>query len=87
MDPTAENDMDIDAADVKKVVLDGIVMGPTHCASDGCTAALANARGGAFCLHHEIEFGIDAVSVIAQIRKLWILRLVLFTNPCGRSIS
>jgi CxC5 like cysteine cluster associated with KDZ transposases len=31
MDPTAEpiNDMDIDAADVKMVVLDGIVMGPT----------------------------------------------------------
>jgi len=32
-------------------------MGPTHCAYDGCTAALANARGGALCSHHENEFG------------------------------
>src|SRR5712664_1576696 len=30
---------------------------------------------------------IVAVSVIALIQKLWILRLVLFTNLCGRSIS
>jgi CxC5 like cysteine cluster associated with KDZ transposases/CxC6 like cysteine cluster associated with KDZ transposases len=66
--------MDVDAADVKMVVLDGIVMGPTvsfenhisfefilyyiqHCAFDGCTAALANARGGSFCSHHELVFG------------------------------
>ena len=59
MDPTAVpiNDMNIDAEDVKMVVLDGIVMGPTHCAFDDCTADLANARGGVFCSHHEIVFG------------------------------
>ena len=51
------DNMNIDAADVKMVVLDGIVMGPTHCAFDGCTAALANARGGSLCLHHENVLG------------------------------
>src|SRR5277367_1011500 len=39
------------------VVLDGIVMGPTHCAYDGCTSDLMNARGGAFCPFHETELG------------------------------
>src|SRR5277367_3769064 len=42
---------------VKMVVLDGIVMGPTHCGHDGCTSDLMNARGGAFCPFHETEFG------------------------------
>ena len=45
-------------APVKLVVMDGIVMGPTHCAYDNCTANLANARGGAFCPYHEIEYGL-----------------------------
>ena len=38
-------------------VLDGIVMGLTHCAFDNCTADLDNYQGGAFCPKHEIEFG------------------------------
>ena len=42
---------------VTMAVLDGIVMGPTHCAFDNCTADLDNYRGGAFCPEHEIEFG------------------------------
>jgi hypothetical protein len=54
MDPEASN---IDHAPVKMVVLDGIVMGPTHCAFDNCTSDLDNSRGGAFCTTHEIEFG------------------------------
>ena len=59
MDPTAVpiNDMNIDTEDVKMVVLDGIVMGPMHCAFDDCTADLANACGGVFCSHHKIVFG------------------------------
>ena len=44
-------------APVKMIVMDGIVMGPTHCAYDGCTANLGNACGGAFCSHHEIQYG------------------------------
>ena len=43
-------------APVKMIVLDGIVMGPTHCAFDNCTADLDNARGGAFCTDHEIQY-------------------------------
>ena len=39
------------------VVLDGIVMGPTHCAFPGCIYDLQNSCGGAFCSHHEFEFG------------------------------
>ncbi|KAF9470520.1 hypothetical protein BDN70DRAFT_909513 [Pholiota conissans] len=39
------------------VVIDGIVMGPVHCAYENCPNDLANARGGAFCITHEAEFG------------------------------
>ncbi|KAF8954384.1 hypothetical protein BDZ97DRAFT_1908272 [Flammula alnicola] len=49
--------MDVDYAPVKMVVLDGIVMGPTHCAYEQCTQDLKNARGGAFCTEHEILYG------------------------------
>jgi hypothetical protein len=55
-----ENDAELASADhapVKMIVMDGIVMGPTHCAYDNCTANLGNARGGAFCPHHEIQYG------------------------------
>ncbi|KAF8993375.1 hypothetical protein BDQ17DRAFT_1252964, partial [Cyathus striatus] len=34
--------------DVKMVVIDGIVMGPTHCAYEDCSVKLANARTGVF---------------------------------------
>ncbi|KAF8869578.1 hypothetical protein BD779DRAFT_1614391 [Infundibulicybe gibba] len=39
------------------VVLDGIVMGPTHCAYDNCTLDLTNACGGSFCAYHENLYG------------------------------
>ncbi|KAF8868121.1 hypothetical protein CPB84DRAFT_1697369 [Gymnopilus junonius] len=39
------------------IILDGIVMGPTHCSFDGCTDDLKNARGGALCANHEIAYG------------------------------
>ncbi|KAF8870353.1 hypothetical protein CPB84DRAFT_1908281 [Gymnopilus junonius] len=42
---------------VKMVVVDGIVMGPTHCAYDNCTEELQNARGGAFCIQHKTAYG------------------------------
>jgi hypothetical protein len=38
---------------VQMVVLDGIVMGPKHCAFENCTADLANYRNGVFCVEHE----------------------------------
>jgi len=49
--------MNVDHAPVKMVVVDGIVMGPTHCAYGDCTSALGNARGGVFCPVHEAEHG------------------------------
>jgi len=48
----------IDPAPVKMVVLDGIVMGPQHCAFDNCTASLANSCGGVFCSVHQTEYGV-----------------------------
>ncbi|KAF8961232.1 hypothetical protein BDZ97DRAFT_1626317, partial [Flammula alnicola] len=53
----ADNTMAVDHAPVKMVVLDGIVMGPTHCAFENCSSDLNNARGGAFCNFHELDFG------------------------------
>lgn len=56
----AQHDMDIDQSPspveespVNLVVLDGVVMGPTHCAYENCTDSLKNARGGVFCEQHE----------------------------------
>ena len=46
-----------ESAVVKLVVMDGIVMGPQHCAFGNCTAELANTRGGVFCSIHEIQYG------------------------------
>ncbi|KAF8885045.1 hypothetical protein BD779DRAFT_1442804, partial [Infundibulicybe gibba] len=51
------NDVDADYAPVKMVVLDGIVMGPTHCTYDDCINDLGNTHGGVFCPHHEIIYG------------------------------
>ena len=48
----------VEHAPVKMIVMDGIVMGPTHCAYDNCIADLANACGGSFCHHNEMEYGI-----------------------------
>jgi hypothetical protein len=48
--------MDNDAL-VKMVVMDGIVMGPQHCAFGNCTADLASSQGGVFCSVHNMEYG------------------------------
>ena len=60
----AESDdpMDVDMGNqpamVNMVVIDGIVMGPTHCAFDNCHKPLSNARGKgeSFCQIHERQF-------------------------------
>jgi hypothetical protein len=46
-----------EASPVTLVVMDGVVMGPTHCAFDNCIEELQNARGGVFCARHEITHG------------------------------
>ncbi|KAF9490603.1 hypothetical protein BDN71DRAFT_1434547 [Pleurotus eryngii] len=39
-------------AEVQMVVIDGIVMGPRHCAMGGCEAGIQNAQTGVFCKKH-----------------------------------
>ena len=51
------DDMNVDHADVTMHVVDGIVMGPTHCAFNNCESELLNARGGSFCAIHERAYG------------------------------
>ena len=46
-----------EASPVSLVVMDGVVMGPTHCAFDNCIEAVKNAQGGIFCAQHEITHG------------------------------
>jgi len=60
----AENAMNIDEipspieeSPVKLVVLDGVVMGPKHCAYEDCTEGLKNTQRGVFCERHEILRG------------------------------
>ncbi|KAF8985765.1 hypothetical protein BDQ17DRAFT_1393727 [Cyathus striatus] len=40
---------------VKMIVVDGIVMGPTHCAFENCSEPLKNAHTGVFCITHESQ--------------------------------
>ena len=54
---TSDTIMDIDSSTVTMIVIDGVCIGPKHCAYEGCQAALLNSRGGAFCEFHEHLFG------------------------------
>ncbi|TFK16793.1 hypothetical protein FA15DRAFT_661909 [Coprinopsis marcescibilis] len=50
--------MEVDGAPtVNMVVVDGVVFGPTHCAFDECSEALANYRGASFCTPHKEQWG------------------------------
>ena len=69
---------------VKMIVMDGIVMGPVHCAAIGCTADVINARGEAFCAKHVTDFAdkcrvvrcgntkVKPTQACAEHRPLWI---------------
>src|ERR1700728_2684739 len=46
-----------EASPVTLVVMDGVVMGPTHGAFHNCIEGLKNAQGGVFCARHEITHG------------------------------
>ena len=46
---------------VKMVVMDGIVMGPAHCAANNCTADLLNAHGEAFVPHMSPNLQINVM--------------------------
>ncbi|KIJ94076.1 hypothetical protein K443DRAFT_111106, partial [Laccaria amethystina LaAM-08-1] len=49
--------MDIYKRFVKMAVMDGIVMGPTHCAHDNCQNDLSNSGGGSLCDQHHLHLG------------------------------
>ena len=55
---------------VKMIVMDGIVMGPVHCAADNCSADVLNARGGAFCAAHVTQFGNRCLVVACRNTKV-----------------
>jgi hypothetical protein len=69
---------------VKMVVMDGIVMGPIHCAAINCTADVLNARGEAFCATHVTQFAnkcrvvgcsnikVQGTQACAQHRQDWV---------------
>jgi hypothetical protein len=44
-------------APVHMVVMDGIVIGPKHCAIEDCTADLVNYQTGVYCHEHETLYG------------------------------
>lgn len=48
-----DKDKSESSSPVKLVVMDGIVVGPNHCAYDNCSNDLVNARQGVFCAIHE----------------------------------
>ena len=60
----AETAMDIDRSPspdeetpLKLVVLDGVLMGPTHCAYENCSQDLAWVQRAVFCVQHQILCG------------------------------
>ncbi|KAF8961698.1 hypothetical protein BDZ97DRAFT_1759713 [Flammula alnicola] len=71
--------MNIDKKFVKMVVLDGIVMGPTHCAIDNCANSLSNSRGGS------LSMDLGALFVIVQIFELTTLVHVRHTRESGEN--
>ncbi|KIM38574.1 hypothetical protein M413DRAFT_45603, partial [Hebeloma cylindrosporum] len=59
---TSDHEMDTDdIPNIKMVVLDGIVMGPQHCAYDNCTNDLSNSRGGSLCDIHHVMLGAQCL--------------------------
>jgi hypothetical protein len=49
--------MEVAETPVQMVVMDGIVIGPKHCAYEDCTADLANYQTGVYCHEHQILYG------------------------------
>ncbi|KAF8874106.1 hypothetical protein CPB84DRAFT_1817930 [Gymnopilus junonius] len=53
------------------VVLDGIVMGPTHCAYDNCHNDLSNSQGGSLCDQHHLLLVLNRTSVCQDHQTDW----------------
>ena len=53
----SDNDMEIDKAPVKLMVVDGICFGPKHCAYENCSEDLVNYHTEVFCPLHQQTYG------------------------------
>jgi hypothetical protein len=83
-------DIEMKNSIVNMVIIDGIVMGPKHCAYTNCTEDLANYRNGVFCIQHEDLHGklchvqtchnskADGIQTCHQHRSLWHSHVVRF---------
>ena len=76
-----------EASPVSLVVMDGVVMGPTHCAFDNCIEELQNAQGGFFVQDMKLHMVIYVACVIVTDQKLLLATPVQFTKIVGASIS
>jgi hypothetical protein len=103
VDDDSEDKMDVDdhldssmkdvKASVHMVILDGIVMGPKHCAFGDCTADLVNYQTGIYCQQHKDLYGerchmvdcmnskLDGTLACLQHQRQWNSHVVRF----GRS--
>ena len=66
---TTDAEMETDQY-ISMIVMDGIVMGPTHCAFQHCTLPLENARGGVFCKGHNDAYGNHCRVVECTLSKI-----------------
>ncbi|EDR13484.1 uncharacterized protein LACBIDRAFT_322454 [Laccaria bicolor S238N-H82] len=53
----SDDNMDVGKRNVTIVVLDGVVIGPMHCAIDDCVNDLSNSHGASLCDVHNEEYG------------------------------
>ena len=88
-----ETAMDIDRSTspdeetpLKLVVLDDVLMSPTHCAYENCSQDLAQPQRGVFVFNMKSCVAIYVVSVIVITSKLILARHVLNTKTAGISM-
>ena len=78
--------MENEPAVVKLVVMDGIVMGPWHCAFHNCTRDLANSQGAVFCSVHDIQYGAKC-RVNGCLKSDWNTSIVISTKQNGHNMN
>jgi hypothetical protein len=55
--PAVSSQTGVTRASIQMVVMDGIVIGPKHCAFPDCNGDLANYHTGVYCVEHENLYG------------------------------
>ena len=57
MEVDRDSPVEVIRAPVQMIVMDGIVMGPKHCAIENCTGDLVNYQSGVYCQEHDNLYG------------------------------